>query len=260
MCYRPWPPARIDCHWPTRPGPSPDRFAGRRRGRRLDPGRADWARRRSRRDCRRLKRAVSPALEEEHVAKAVAHEKIQEPRAVSRDDRQPGGIVADSDREGMLKRTISATRKDPDLVGIFHEYGEVERAIAVEVARDDRAWLVVDGAAAARGTCQRELCIEEAAMAVGGENRERVRAAIDHREIGLAVSEEVAGDQADGLGDRATGAAVDVASTVLGSRPALNLSCCLKVCSGSLSKTVTSPEAWSVTTIPGENHLRAGRP
>ena len=45
---------------------------------------------------------------------------------------------------------------------------------------------------------------EEAAVAVAGQDREAVRAAIDHDEVGLAVAEEVAGDQADRQRDRAS--------------------------------------------------------
>ncbi len=65
------------------------------------------------------------AIQDQDVAEAVAHHQIQKSRTIAGDHREPGGIVADRDAEGVLERAIPERCIDPDLPGVFHQHGEI---------------------------------------------------------------------------------------------------------------------------------------
>ena len=100
---------------------------------------------------------------------------------------------------------IAVAGVDPDLAGVLHQYGQVEVAVAVEVAGHDRAGAVVDARTVAGRCGQGERRVGEAAGAVGGQDGEAVRVLIDDHDIVAAVAGEVARDQADRLRERADG-------------------------------------------------------
>ena len=91
-----------------------------------------------------LEGAVSLAVQDQYVAKAVAHEQVQKTGTVARNHGQPGGLVADRNAERVAERAIPVPGIDPDLAGVLHQYGQIEFAVAVEVAGHDRAGAVVD--------------------------------------------------------------------------------------------------------------------
>ncbi len=129
------------------------------------------------------------------------------PGAVARHHGQPGGLVADRDAERVPERAVAVAGVDPDLARVLHQHGQVEVAVAVEVAGHDRAGAVVDAQTVAGRGGQSDRRVGEAAVAVGGQDGEAVRALIDDHEIVAAVAGEVARDQADRLRERADGRA-----------------------------------------------------
>ena len=69
-------------------------------------------------------------------------------------------------RERVLKCSVAVARVDPDLARVFHQNGQVELAVAIEVAGDDRAGSVVNVQAVAGRRRQGDRRIGEAAVAV----------------------------------------------------------------------------------------------
>ena len=117
---------RLFCWLPTStpacPGPSRFGYDGQRNAIALD-----------------LEGPVALAFQGQHVAEAIAHQQIQEPVAAARNHGEPGGLVADRDAERVAEGAIAVAGIDPELAGVLHQHGQVEVAVAVEVARHDRA-------------------------------------------------------------------------------------------------------------------------
>ena len=147
-----------------------------------------------------LERAVTPAREDQDVAEAVAHQQVEQPGPAARCQRQPGGVFADRDAEGVLECPIAVAGVDPDLARVLHQYGQVEVAVTVEVAGHDRDRAVVDARTVAGRCGQGKRRIGKAAGAVGRQDGEAVRVLIDDHDIVAAVAGEVARDQADRSG------------------------------------------------------------
>ena len=91
-----------------------------------------------------LEGAVALALQVQHVAEAVAHQQVEQPRAAAGHDGQAGGLVADRDAERVAEGAVAVAGVDPHLAGVLHQHGQVQAAVAVEVAGHDRAGPVVD--------------------------------------------------------------------------------------------------------------------
>ena len=86
-----------------------------------------------------LEGPVALAFQGQHVAEAVAHQQVQETVPAARNHGQPGGLVADRDAERVAEGAIAVAGIDPELAGVLHQDGQVEVAVAVEVAGHDRA-------------------------------------------------------------------------------------------------------------------------
>ncbi len=150
-----------------------------------------------------LKGPVALAVEDQYVAITVAHQQIDQPRAVAMHLGQAGRLRSDGNAERVAKGPIAVAGKDPDLARVLHQDGQVEVAVAVEVAGHDGAGAVVDAGTVAGRRGERERRVGESARSVGGQDRQAVRALVDGHDVVEPAAREVARDQADSLRERA---------------------------------------------------------